>query len=91
MHAYVATRSGWFNDRSVCYLAAGLPVIVQDTGFSDWLPAGEGVLAFSSMEEAAGCIARVNAGYAGHRQAASELAAEVFNHDVVLPRLLGAV
>jgi hypothetical protein len=87
-HAYVATRSGWFSDRSVCYLAAGLPVIVQDTGFTDWLPADRGVLAFTSVEEAADCIARVNAAYTAHRQAAREIAEQVFSHRVVLPRLV---
>jgi hypothetical protein len=87
-HAYVKTRSGWFSDRSVCYLAAGLPVVLQDTGFSEWLPAGRGVLAFSSVDEAADCIARVNADYAGHRRAAREIAHEVFDYRVVLPRLL---
>src|SRR5205823_13193976 len=87
-HAYVKTRSGWFSDRSVCYLAAGLPVILQDTGFSDWLPTGRGVLAFTSVAEAAECIARVNADYAGHRRAAGEVAREVFDYRVVLPRLL---
>lgn len=87
-NAYVKTRSGWFSDRSVCYLAAGLPVILQDTGYSDWLPAGRGVLAFSSLEEAAECIARVNADYEGHRRAARQIAAQAFDYRVVLPRLL---
>jgi hypothetical protein len=87
-HAYVKTRSGWFSDRSVCYLAAGLPVILQDTGFSDWLPTGRGVLAFSSVEEAVSCIDRVNADYPAHCRAAREIAASVFDHRVVLPRLL---
>ena len=40
-HAYVASRSGWFSDRSTCFLASGRPVLHQDTGFSDWLPTGE--------------------------------------------------
>lgn len=87
-HAYVKTRSGWFSDRSVCYLAAGLPVILQDTGFRDWLPTGRGVLAFSTTEEAADCIERVNSEYSAHCRAAREIAASVFDHRVVLPRLL---
>jgi hypothetical protein len=89
-HAYVTTRSGWFSDRSVCYLTAGLPVILQDTGYSDWLPVGRGVLAFSSVAEAAERIERLNADYQGHRQAARQIAAQTFSHDVVLPRLLDA-
>jgi hypothetical protein len=87
-HAYVKTHSGWFSDRSVCYLAAGLPVVLQDTGFSDWLPTGRGVLAFSTVDEAADCIARLNADYAGHRRAAREIAGQVFDYRVVLPKLL---
>lgn len=86
--AYVKTRSGWFSDRSVCYLAAGRPVILQDTGFSDWLPTDRGVLAFSSLESAIDCIERVNADYSAHCLAARELAKQIFNYKVVLPRLL---
>lgn len=86
-HAYVKTRSGWFSDRSVCYLAAGRPAILQDTGFSDWLPTGWGVLAFSSLESAVDCIQRVNADYPAHCLAALELA-QTFSYKVVLPRLL---
>jgi hypothetical protein len=89
-HAYVTTRSGWFSDRSVCYLAAGRPVVVQDTGFGDWLPTGRGVLAFSSVDEAADHLERVNAEYDAHRRAALEVAARMFAHDVVLPRLVDA-
>jgi hypothetical protein len=87
-HAYVKTHSGWFSDRSVCYLAAGLPVVLQDTGFSDWLPAGCGVLAFSTIEEAAERIEALNAGYTLHCRAAAEIAANTFSYKVVLPRLI---
>jgi len=86
--AYVKTRSGWFSDRSVCYLAAGLPVILQDTGFTEWLPTQQGVLAFLSLEEAVSCIERVNVEYAAHCHAAREIAEQVFSYKVVLPRLL---
>jgi hypothetical protein len=89
-HAYVKTHSGWFSDRSVCYLAAGLPVIVQDTGFSDWLPVGWGVLSFLSLDEAVECIDQVNADYLTHRQAAREIAVRTFSYSTVLPRLLDA-
>jgi len=87
-NAYVKTNSGWFSDRSVCYLAAGLPVILQNTRFTDWLPSGNGVLAFSSLEEAVSCIEKVNADYLTHRNAAREIAEKVFNYKVVLPRLV---
>ena len=87
-HAYVKSRSGWFSDRSVCYLAAGLPVVLQDTGFSDWLPTGSGVLAFSSVDEAAECIEKINSDYDAHGLKAREIAEEVFSYKVVLPRLV---
>ncbi|BAZ22006.1 hypothetical protein NIES4073_28870 [Kalymmatonema gypsitolerans NIES-4073] len=87
-NAYVKTRSGWFSDRSVCYLAASRPVILQDTGFSDWLPTGHGVLAFSSLESAVDCIERVNADYPAQSLAAREIAEQTFSYKVVLPRLL---
>jgi hypothetical protein len=89
-HAYVKTRSGWFSDRCVCYLAAGRPVVVQDTGFGDWLPNDRGVLAFSSADEAADQLELANAEYDAHRRAAHEVAVRVFAHDVVLPRLVDA-
>ena len=90
-NAYVKTRSGWFSDRSVCYLAAGRPVILQDTGFSDWLPTGRGVLAFSSLESAIDGMERVNIDYLTHCLAAREIAEQIFSYKVVLPRLLETV
>jgi hypothetical protein len=87
-NAYVRTRSGWFSDRSVCYLAAGLPAVLQDTGFSDWLPTGRGVIAFRTADEAAALLGEVEADYPGHRRAAREVAREFFDHRVVLPKLL---
>ena len=73
-NVYVATRSGWFSCRSVCYLAAGRPVVVQDTGFSELIPTGLGLLAFSTPEEAVSGIATVEADYPAHQAAARELA-----------------
>lgn len=87
-HAYVKSHSGWFSDRTVCYLAAGLPAVLQNTGFTDWLPAGRGVLPFSSAEEAVDCLDRVNCAYEEHAHAARLLAAEYFAAERVLPRLL---
>jgi hypothetical protein len=89
-NAYVKTRSGWFSDRSVCYLAAGRPVVLQDTGFTDWLPAGRGVLAFATPAEAADCLERAARDYPAHCAAARELADRFFDYRVVLPRLLDA-
>lgn len=89
-HGYVATKGGWFSDRSVCYLASGRPVLVQDTGLSDWLPIGEGILTFSDQKEAANGIAAINADYERHSYAARRLAEEYFDSDKVLSSLLEA-
>jgi hypothetical protein len=90
-NAYVKTRSGWFSDRSVCYLAAGRPVILQDTGFSEYLSTGHGVLAFSSLEEAVECIDKVNAEYENHCRAARIIAEETFSYKNVLPRIVNTL
>jgi hypothetical protein len=87
-HTYVATRSGWFSDRTACYLASGRPALVQDTGWSGHLPAGEGLLAFSSPEEALAGIDAINGRYAMHAARATEIAREYFAADRVLPPLL---
>jgi hypothetical protein len=88
---YVVSRSGWFSDRSVCYLASGRPVLGQETGFSDVLPTGEGLLAFTTMDELLAGIEELRADYPGHRRAARALAETVFDSDSVLTRLLDAV
>jgi hypothetical protein len=90
-NVYVATRSGWFSCRSACYLAAGRPIVVQDTGFSDIIPCGEGVLAFSSLDEAAECIRRVEADYPRHAAAARRVAEQYFASDKVLGAILAHV
>ncbi len=88
-HGYVASRCGWFSDRSVCYLASGRPVIVEDTGL-DWLPRGSGVLAFRSMETAIESVAALERDYAAHCTAARKLAEQVFDSRRVLTALLEA-
>jgi hypothetical protein len=85
---YVGTRCGWFSDRSGCYLAAGRPVVLQSTGFEDVLPTGEGLLAFSTSEEAAEALGRVRADYTLHSAAAREIAREHLDSDRVLARML---
>lgn len=90
-NAYVKSRSGWFSDRSVCYLAAGRPVVLQDTGFSNWLSSGRGVIGFSSLKEAAAGIEEVNSDYITHSRAARKIAEEVFSYRVVLPRLIDVI
>jgi hypothetical protein len=87
-NGYVVGQPGWFSCRSACYLAAGRPAIVQDTGFSAVVPAGEGVVLFSSPEEAAAAIGEVEADYQRHAQSAVAIAHEYFNSHGVLNRLL---
>lgn len=87
-HGYVAGRCGWFSCRSACYLAAGRPVVVQDTGFRDLFPTGEGLLAFDDQEEAVAAIHDVSAHYARHAEASRAIAREYFDSDRVLTRLL---
>jgi hypothetical protein len=86
---YVVSQAGWFSDRSVCYLACGRPVVLQETGWSRWLPEGEGVLAFRNTEEAAEVIRRVGREPDRHRKAARRLAETVFAGPVVVRDLLG--
>lgn len=87
-HLYVATRGGWFSDRSICYLASGRPVLAQDTGFTGRYPVGEGLLAFRSLEEAATGVEAIAANYARHSRCAREIAEEHFGSAKVLSRLL---
>lgn len=85
---YVGLRTGWFSDRTTRYLASGLPVLVQDTGFSRTLPVGEGLLAFSTLEEAAAGARALAADHARHARAARALAEEHFDARRVLARVL---
>lgn len=87
-HGYVAGRTGWFSCRTACYLALGRPAVVQNTGWTDHLPEGEGLLAFSTLEEAVRGIARVNADYARHRRAARAFAEKYLDARVVCQDLL---
>jgi hypothetical protein len=87
-HTYVANRSGWFSDRTACYLASGRPALVQDTGWTAHLPSGEGLLAFTGMDDAIAGIDSINAGYDRHARQAREIAKAHFDAGVVLPKLL---
>jgi len=88
---YVETDSGWFSDRSACYLASGKPVVAQETGFGAHLPLGEGLLAFSGLEEAIAAVEDVRADPARHRGAAREIAEEHFAAARVLSELVDVV
>lgn len=87
-HGYVVSRSGWFSERSVAYLALGRPVVIQETGFSCWLDAGAGVLPFANADDAVAAIEDVDARYEHHCRAAREVADEYFDSRKVLPRLI---
>ena len=86
----VKTRSGWFGDRTPIYLAMGKPVIIQETGFSESLPCGEGLFAFKDMEEAVAAIELVNGNYERHCRAARRIAEEYFDSQKVLREMLQA-
>ncbi|HWP58446.1 MAG TPA: hypothetical protein VNL14_11200 [Candidatus Acidoferrales bacterium] len=83
----VRLRSGWFSDRSACYLAAGRPVVTQDTAFGKFLPTGEGLFAFNTMAEILTAFDTINSAYERHSRAARALAAEYFKAETVLARL----
>ncbi|MFL5328630.1 MAG: glycosyltransferase [Gemmataceae bacterium] len=84
----IRLRSGWFSDRSTTYLAAGRPVINQDTGFGNSLPTGRGLFAFATMDDILTAVDAINSQPEVHCRAATEIAREYFNYDVVLMRLL---
>ena len=84
----VRLRSGWFSDRSATYLAAGRPVITQETGFSDVLPTGRGLFGFSTLDQIVAALDDIESNYAGHCKSAREIAHEYFSHEKVLGQML---
>lgn len=84
----VRLRSGWFSERSAQYLAAGRPVVTQETGFSNVLPTGEGLFGFTDAAGAVAAVERINADYPGHCRRAREIARECFDAERILPRML---
>jgi hypothetical protein len=87
-HAYVASRSGWFSDRSTCFLASGRPVLHQDTGYTDWLSTDEGVLPFSDLDSLLEAIERLDRDYPRHARAARRIAERHFEASVVIAEML---
>jgi hypothetical protein len=87
----IRLRSGWFSDRSACYLAAGKPVVTQDTAFGNVLPTGRGLFAFRTAEEIASAFQAIEADYGGHCAAAREIAWEYFSAERVVGELLDGV
>jgi hypothetical protein len=89
-NAYVKGNSGWFSDRSAHYLASGKPVLAQSTGFERYLPVEQGLITFSTMEEAVASISAINQDYEAHCLAAREFAQEYLDYRKVLPKMLEA-
>jgi hypothetical protein len=87
-HGYVTSRSGWFSERSAAYLASGRPVLLQETGFSDWLDSGAGIVPFSTLDQVLSGIEDINARYDFHSRMAREVAQEYFDADKVLSELV---
>jgi hypothetical protein len=85
---YVRPNTGWFSDRTACYLAAGRPVITQETGFSKFLPSGQGLFGFRRMEDVLAAVDEIESDYEGHCRAARDVAAEYFAAEKVLDSLM---
>jgi hypothetical protein len=88
---YVMARCGWFSDRSVAYLASGRPVIAQETGFSEFLPTGEGLFRFENSADVLAGIEALNHDYPRQSRSAREIAVAYFDSDLILSRLLEAL
>jgi hypothetical protein len=84
----VRLRSGWFSERSACYLAAGKPVVTQETGFSKFIPTGLGLYAFEKLDDIPPAIEAINSDYPRHSQAAKEIAAEYFDAEKLLREVM---
>jgi hypothetical protein len=89
--SYIDFQSAWVSDRTLCYLASGKPAVVQDTGPSSFLPTGEGLFRFSTVEEAAAALAAVDADYERHCRAARGIAEAFFDAQKVLPGLVSLI
>jgi hypothetical protein len=88
---YVASRCGWFSDRSACYLACGRPVLAQETGFSGYLPCGTGLFSFSNYDNALAAVESINSDYARQSKAARLIADEYFDSRRVISKLFDAI
>src|SRR5437867_3825605 len=81
-------QNAWVSDRTICYLASGKPVVVQDTGPSEFLPNGEGMFRFGTAQQAAAAFETINADYERHCRAARELAETYFDARQVAEKIL---
>ena len=83
-------KTGWFSDRSIAYLASGRPVLAEETGFSERIPTGRGLLTFRDMDEAIAGVAEIDTNYNRHSRAAREIAADLFDSRKCLEAMLSA-
>jgi hypothetical protein len=88
---YAVSQSGWFSDRSACYLASGRPVIAQDTGLGRRLPTSSGLFVFTGMADVLAAIDELQSDYPYHRAAARKIAEEYLDSDLVLRSLINRV
>src|SRR5437667_3899224 len=88
--SYIKFQTAWVSDRTICYLASGKPVVVQNTGPSSFLPNGEGMFRFSSLEEAVNAFEAINADYRRHCRAAREIAEAYFDSKRIVERILNS-
>ncbi|MBT3800652.1 MAG: glycosyltransferase family 1 protein, partial [Bacteroidetes bacterium] len=88
---YVKAKTGWFSCRSACYLAAGRPVVTQDTGWSYYYPCGKGLFAFTNQEEAIEAINKISKDWDVQSKAAIEISHAYFDHNIVLKNILESV
>ncbi len=88
---YVKANTGWFSCRSACYLAAGRPVVAQDTGWSEFYPTGLGLFSFSDENEAVQAIQEISGNWKAHSMGAKELAEAYFDHKIVLGKLIDSL
>jgi len=88
---YVKAKTGWFSCRSACYLAAGRPVVTQDTAWSNYYPTGEGLFAFNHPSEAIDAIDAISSNWDFHSKRAREIAHEFFDYKLVLSNMLQSI
>ena len=86
--SYIKLQTSWISDRTLCYLASGKPAVVQNTGPSSFLPNGEGMFRFSSLQEAADALEAVNTNYRRHSEAARQIAETYFDSKHVVREIL---
>jgi hypothetical protein len=84
----VRPRTGWFSDRSACYLAAGRPVITEDTAFGKFLPTGRGLFPFTTMDDVLAAVDAIESDYEQHCSAAREIADQYFGAERVVGSLM---